>query len=49
MPHERLSVRISKSRLEKPRRIAEQKEKTMTQLIEIEDWIDKLKEAKSPA
>jgi hypothetical protein len=44
MPKERLSVRISKSRLEKLRRIAEQKEKTMTQLIE--DWIDKLKEEK---
>lgn len=41
---ERLSVRIAVSRLEKLRRIAKQKEKTMTQLIE--DWIDKLKEEK---
>jgi predicted DNA-binding ribbon-helix-helix protein len=41
---ERLSLRISKSRLEKLRRIAEQREKTMTQLVE--DWIDKLKEEK---
>jgi predicted DNA-binding ribbon-helix-helix protein len=44
MQKERLSVRVSKNRLEKLRRIAEQKEKTMTQLIE--DWIDKLKEEK---
>jgi hypothetical protein len=41
---ERLSVRLAASRLEKLRRIAKQKEKTMTQLIE--DWIDKLKEEK---
>jgi hypothetical protein len=44
MQKERLSVRVSKNRLEKLRRVAEQKEKTMTQLIE--DWIDKLKEEK---
>jgi predicted small metal-binding protein len=41
---ERLSVRLAASRLEKLRRIAKHKEKTMTQLIE--DWIDKLKEEK---
>jgi hypothetical protein len=41
---ERLSVRVSSSRLEKLRRVAERREKTMTQLIE--DWIDKLKEEK---
>jgi len=44
MERERLSLRVSKSRLEKLRRIARQREKTMTQLIE--DWIDKLKEEK---
>ncbi|MEG3932289.1 hypothetical protein QT990_13735, partial [Microcoleus sp. T3_B1] len=41
---ERLSIRIAVSRLEKLRRIAKQKEKRMTQLVE--DWIDKLKEEK---
>ena len=41
---ERLSVRIEIERLKKLRRIAEQRKKTMTQLIE--DWIDKLKEEK---
>jgi uncharacterized protein with PIN domain len=47
MERERLSLRVSKSsRLEKLRRIAEQREKTMTQLVE--DWIDKLKEEKPP-
>lgn len=40
MIKERLSLRITKSRLEKLRRYAEDKEKTMTQLIE--DWIDTL-------
>jgi hypothetical protein len=43
----RLNVRISESRLAKFRRIADRKEKTMTQLIE--DWIDKLKEEKPSA
>jgi predicted DNA-binding ribbon-helix-helix protein len=42
MTKERLSVRIATSRIEKLRRIAKDREKTMTQLIE--DWIDKLKE-----
>jgi predicted DNA-binding ribbon-helix-helix protein len=42
MNKERLSVRITSNRLQKLRRIAEAKEKTMTQLIE--EWIDKLKE-----
>jgi uncharacterized protein (DUF1778 family) len=37
---ERLSVRIDPERLEKLRRAAKQKHKTMTQLIE--DWIDRL-------
>jgi hypothetical protein len=46
MPKERLSVRVSVSRLEKLRRIAQQREKTMTQLIE--DWIDRLQEEKPP-
>lgn len=44
MIKQRLSIRVAVSRLEKLRRIAKQKEKTMTQLIE--DWIDKLKEEK---
>jgi hypothetical protein len=44
MTRERLSVRIVVSRLEKLRRIAKFREKTMTQMIE--DWIDKLKEEK---
>jgi len=44
MQKERLSVRVSKLRLEKLRRIAEQREKTMTQLIE--SWIDRLQEEK---
>jgi hypothetical protein len=44
MNKERLSVRVSSSRLQKLRRVAEAREKTMTQLIE--DWIDKLKEEK---
>ncbi|NMG59062.1 hypothetical protein E1H12_11175 [Geitlerinema sp. P-1104] len=37
----RLSVRIETGRLEKLRRVAKQKRKTMTQLIE--DWIDRIK------
>ncbi|WP_166482321.1 DUF6364 family protein [Scytonema sp. UIC 10036] len=37
---ERLSLRITKSRLEKLRKYSEKKEKTMTQLVE--DWIDTL-------
>lgn len=44
MIKQRLSIRIAVSRLEKLRRIAKQKEKTMTQLAE--DWIDALKEEK---
>ena len=44
---ERLSVRVDSERLEKLRRVAKQKRKTMTQLIE--DWIDRLQEEKSPA
>ena len=44
MIKQRLSIRIAVSRLEKLRRIAKQKEKTMTQLVE--DWIDTLKEEK---
>jgi len=45
MNKERLSLRRTPSRLEKLRRIANEREKTMTQLIE--DWIDKLKEEKT--
>ena len=45
MKEGRLNIRIALSRLEKLRRVASQKEKTMTQLVE--DWIDKLKEEKS--
>jgi hypothetical protein len=44
---EKLSVRVDSERLEKLRRVAKQKRKTMTQLIE--DWIDRLQEEKSPA
>jgi hypothetical protein len=44
MKESRLNIRVSQSRLEKLRRIAGQREKTMTQLVE--DWIDKLKEEK---
>jgi hypothetical protein len=44
MKESRLSIRASKNRIEKLRRIATQREKTMTQMIE--DWIDKLKEEK---
>lgn len=44
MTKKRLSIRVSSSRLEKLRRIAAERDKTMTQLIE--DWIDKLKEEK---
>ncbi|WP_333257186.1 MULTISPECIES: ribbon-helix-helix protein, CopG family [unclassified Microcoleus] len=44
MKENRLSIRVSKNRIEKLRRIAAQREKTMTQMIE--DWIDKLKEEK---
>lgn len=46
MSRERLSLRISSNRLQKLRRIAAQREKTMTQMIE--DWIDKLKEESRP-
>jgi hypothetical protein len=38
----RLSVRVEESRIEKLRRVADAKKKTMTQLIE--DWIDRLQE-----
>ena len=38
----RLSLRISKKRHDKLRRIAAQREKTVTQLIE--EWVDRLKE-----
>ena len=41
---ERLSVRVDPQRLEKLRRIAKHKRKTMPQLIE--DWIDRLQEEK---
>jgi uncharacterized protein (DUF1778 family) len=43
MKKERLNLRVSGARLEKLRRVAEQRDKTMTQLIE--DWIDRLQEA----
>jgi hypothetical protein len=39
---ERLSLRVEVERLEKLRRVAKAKKKTMTQLLE--DWIDRLKE-----
>ena len=42
MKKERLNLRVSKSRLEKLRRVSMQREKTMTQLVE--DWIDRLQE-----
>lgn len=38
----RLSIRVELKRLEKLRRVAKQKRKTMTQLIQ--DWIDRLQE-----
>lgn len=37
---ERLSIRVESSRLAKLRMVAEDRKKTMTQLIE--DWIDRL-------
>jgi hypothetical protein len=46
MNRERLSLRISATRLQKLRRVAQSREKTMTQMIE--DWIDKLKEESRP-
>lgn len=39
---ERLNLRVEAERLEKLRRVAKTKKKTMTQLVE--DWIDRLKE-----
>jgi hypothetical protein len=42
---ERLSVRVETERLEKLRRVATSKRKTMTQLIE--DWIDRIQEPDS--
>ncbi|HLO83685.1 MAG TPA: DUF6364 family protein [Nostocaceae cyanobacterium] len=41
---ERLSIRLEAERLEKLRRVAKQKRKTMTQMIE--SWIDRLQEEK---
>jgi predicted DNA-binding ribbon-helix-helix protein len=46
MSKKRLSIRLSIARLEKLRRIATQRDKTMTQLIE--EWIDRLQEEKPP-
>ena len=46
MEKQRLSVRIESERLQKLRRVAAQRKKSMTQLIE--DWIDRLSEEKSP-
>lgn len=42
MKESRLNIRVHIDRLNKLRRIASQRKKTMTQLVE--DWIDKLKE-----
>jgi uncharacterized protein (DUF1778 family) len=44
MTKERLNLRVSSTRLDKLRRVAKQREKTMTQLVE--DWIDQLQEEK---
>jgi uncharacterized protein (DUF1778 family) len=44
MTRDRLSVRVDSDRLEKLRRVAASKRKTMTQMIE--DWIDRLQEEK---
>ena len=41
MIKERLSIRVEQERLQKLRAIAEERKKTMTQLVE--DWIDSLK------
>lgn len=38
----RLSLRVLEARLEKLRRVAKERKKTMTQMVE--GWIDKLKE-----
>lgn len=40
MIKDRFSIRIEKERLQKLRDVAEQRKKTMTQLVE--DWIDTL-------
>jgi uncharacterized protein (DUF1778 family) len=45
MTRDRLSIRVDSDRLEKLRRVAASKRKTMTQMIE--DWIDRLQEEKS--
>jgi hypothetical protein len=44
MARDRLSIRVDTDRLEKLRRVAASKRKTMTQMIE--DWIDRLQEEK---
>jgi hypothetical protein len=44
MTRDRLSIRVDSDRLEKLRRVAVSKRKTMTQRIE--DWIDRLQEEK---
>ena len=45
MKKERFSIRVESGRLQKLRRIAIERKKTMTQLVE--DWIDRLTEEKS--
>jgi predicted DNA-binding ribbon-helix-helix protein len=42
MDKQRFSIRIESERMEKLRRVAKQRKKTMTQLVE--DWIDRLEE-----
>jgi predicted DNA-binding ribbon-helix-helix protein len=42
MKKERFSIRVESERLQKLRRIAIERKKTMTQLVE--DWIDLLEE-----
>jgi hypothetical protein len=44
MKEKRLNIRVSETRLGKLKRIAKQKEKTITQMVE--EWIDRLKEEK---
>ncbi|MEG4166422.1 hypothetical protein [Microcoleus sp. S13_D1] len=44
MKEGRLNIRVSQNRAQKLKRIAVQREKTITQMIE--DWSDKLKEEK---
>ena len=45
MKKERFSIRVESERLQKLRRIAIERKKTMTQLVE--DWIDLLEEKQS--